>query len=277
MRLIYLVEIVLFSILTFSPVPVWGQARRGLTRQQMDSILHPKVLQNADQLIRFADKVVNLGTMTEDHEPMNAVFSFQNVGNETLEIRRIITDCGCTKASTDKKSYLPGEKGTLKVKYTPKNRVGTIDASTWIYSSVSASQPIARLILIGEVFPGKDEWKGYRYTMGSLRLKRKELHFNRSNGNVQTERILCANSGIRPLQLRAKNLPDFLSFRTEPAVIKPGEEADMVIKVDLSLIPKKSTIKITYVLEIEGLDHSLKGEEKTSGSLPIVIDLPACK
>lgn len=276
MKLHYLVEIVLLGIMSFCSASSWGQTRRVLTREQMDSILHPKVLARANQLIRFSEEVINLGTMTEDDKPVDVIFSFQNIGKEPLVIRRITTDCGCTKATTDKTSYLVGEQGTLKVRYTPKNRVGTIDASTWIYSSVSAAQPIAKLTLIGEVFPGKDEWKGYRYSMGTLRLKRKELHFDLTKDKVQTERILCANSGTVPLRLKVKNLPAFMQFSTEPEIIAPGSEADIVIKADLSQVPSGNKLAKVYILELEGLNNltSVNSTDESSNRLTITVDLP---
>ncbi len=262
-------------MLSLFPVSLWGQERRVLTREQMDSVLHPHIMPGAGRFIRFADEVKRIGTMTEDDKPVDVMFSFQNVGKETLVVRRIVTDCGCTQASTDKTSYLSGEKGTLKVRYTPKNRVGTIDASTWIYASVSDSQPIAKLTLLGEVLPGKDEWKGYRYAMGTLRLKRKNVLFDLTEDKVLTERILCANSGKKTLRLTVAKLPPFVKFRTEPEVIAPGEEGDIVIKVDLSLVPKGNKPEKEYIIDLEGLDYSAEtAETSNSNQLTITLNLP---
>lgn len=44
-------------------------------------------------------------------------FSLKNEGNEKLEINRVSTSCGCTKAEVDKKELEPDEEGRLLVTY----------------------------------------------------------------------------------------------------------------------------------------------------------------
>ena len=232
MKLLYVAEIVFMSLVALCSVQVSAQNRRMLTRAQLDSILHPKVIAGAEKVIRFSKPVVSIGTMTEDHEPVEVTFSFRNIGNQTLTVKRITTDCGCTVARSDKPTYAPREKGVVTIQYTPKNHVGTIDASAWMFTSLSDSQPVAKLTILGEVLPGEDCWKGYRHTMGALRLKQQALNFQVGPEGKQTERILCANSGTKPLKLSVDNLPPFIQFRTEPTIIQPGDEADIVIRVD---------------------------------------------
>ena len=58
------------------------------------------------------------------------------------------------------------------------------------------------------------------------------------SGKRASERILCGNSGKQSLRLSAAvTFPEFATFRTEPEVISPGSEADIVITIDASLIP----------------------------------------
>lgn len=97
---------------------------------------------------------------------------------------------------------------------------------------------MARLTLIGNVIPGADEWARYPYAMGKLRLKQNQLEFREvAAGKQPSERILCGNSGDKPLRLSALIIPKFATFRTEPEVIQPGSEADIVVTVNASLIP----------------------------------------
>ena len=271
MKLLYLIEILFFCVMTLSPACMNAQDRRFLTRAQIDSILNPTLLKDADKLVRFDKKVIDIGKITEDHQPIDVVFPFQHIGDKPLVIHRITTDCGCTVAQADKQSYGPGERGKITVKYTPKNHVGTIDASTKVFAAVSESHPVAKLVIVGEVLPGEDYWKGYHYAMGPLRLKRKQMHFSFSKKGGQTERILCANSGPVDLKLAVKELPEFIQFKTEPSIIKPGEEADMVVRVDLSKV-SLTEVKSSYRLILEGLDMP---EEKRT--LRIEIDLNQIK
>ena len=72
--------------------------------------------------------------------------------------------------------------------------------------------------------------------MGHLRLTRKQVSFSRA-GKTTIERIACANSGDHPLKLNALLLPSCLKFYTEPAVLAPGQEGDLVITLDKAKLP----------------------------------------
>lgn len=104
-------------------------------------------------------------------------------------------------------------------------------------------------------FPGADEWARYPYAMGRLRLKQNRMEFQEvMPGKRPSERILCGNSGDKPLRLSALVIPKFATFRTEPEVIQPGSEADIVVTVDASLIPAGNEKTFTFPIIIEGVD-----------------------
>lgn len=85
---------------------------------------------------------------------------------------------------------------------------------------------------------------------GKLRLKQNTMKFNLVPGRKQTERILCGNSGKTDLRLSVMNLPKYMEFRTEPEVIKPGQEADIVISVDASkLVGKPEKFRAPLILD----------------------------
>jgi len=42
------------------------------------------------------------------------LFPFRNAGRKTVEISKIVPGCSCLVATTDKKSYKPGEKGEVR-------------------------------------------------------------------------------------------------------------------------------------------------------------------
>lgn len=91
--------------------------------------------------------------------------------------------------------------------------------------------------------------------MGRLRLKQNQMEFQEvMPGKRPSERILCGNSGDKPLRLSALVIPKFATFRTEPEVIQPGSEADIVVTVDASLIPAGKEKTFTFPIIIEGVD-----------------------
>ena len=215
-----------------------------MSLEEMDSIMNPKLMDGADKIVTFDSLISHIGILTEDDAPLFVRFALQNTGTQPLAITRIRTDCGCTEATPSKSLLQPSEKGVITVVYTPKNHPGTVDASTFVYSSLSDTHPIARLSLLGEVLPSRNVWDRYRYTMGNLKLKQNRVLFDFSRRKVVTERILCGNSGTQDMHLEAVGLPDYIQFYTSPRVITPGEEADIVIRVDATCLTKSITLPL---------------------------------
>ena len=50
------------------------------------------------------------------------------------------------------------------------------------------------------------------------------------------------------------SFPKFATFRTEPEVIQPGSEADIVVTVNASLIPAEKGKSFTFPIILEGVD-----------------------
>ena len=62
-------------------------------------------------------------------------FTFHNVGDATLKITRIQSTCGCTVPQLKKKSYVPGESGTIKVTFRTPTRQGATSKRLYILSN----------------------------------------------------------------------------------------------------------------------------------------------
>lgn len=221
-----------------------------------DSILNPALKKDADKILSFDKTVVKIGTITEDDKPVNVCFNFTNVWNDKICIERVSTTCGCTLADFTFGWIKPGEKGEIKLTYNPFNHPGTIDTNAFVYLLGLGKLPVAKLTLLGMVMPEKDAWARFPYVMGELRMKRKYVEFNElKTGQAPSERILCGNSGTVPLKPTALMLPSFASFYSEPEVIDPGCEADLVITIDESKIPevKGNDFSFPIILENVGI------------------------
>lgn len=220
-----------------------------------DSLINPPLMKQAEKILRFDKTVLNIGTLTEDDTPKTYRFTFTNVSDSTINLARVRTTCGCAVAEVRTGNILPGETREIKLTYHPKNHPGTIDADAYVYLSSSDKTPVARLTLTGNVLPGADEWARYPYVMGRLRLKQNRMEFREvAPGKRPSERILCGNSGDKPLRLSASGIPKFAAFRTEPEVIPPGSEADMVVTIDSSQIPADQGNTFTFAITIEGIE-----------------------
>ena len=245
---IYLAGVGLFGTVLAQNNPTSLQARR-------DSLLNPSLMKQAEQLLRFEKNVQEIGTLTEDDAPTTCRFVYTNVSDRPLLLSRAMPTCSCVTVGVDGKELLPGKQQTITLTFHPKNHPGTIDTHVFVYLSSSDKTPVARLTLTGNVLPGKDEWARYPYAMGKLRLKQNEMAFSEVGADGHfTERILCGNSSNKPMLLIAPILPAYAAFRTEPAVILPGEEADIVVTIDASLLPDGAKADLfTFPIIIEGI------------------------
>ncbi len=62
-------------------------------------------------------------------------FKFHNTGNDPIEFLSLRPSCGCLSIYPQKKSYLPGESGILKVVFDLSNRIGPQEKKVMIVTS----------------------------------------------------------------------------------------------------------------------------------------------
>lgn len=261
----YIFALLLLSTLCLSAqVPM--QQMRGLTRAQIDSMVHPTVSSQAAEVVKFDCTSYELGTLQEDDAPVSRTFTLHNVSKSPISIARVRTTCGCTVAEYDTLRIAPDATGQITLTYNPKNRPGTIDVDAFVYLEGHGKQPMARLSLYGDVVD-KDAWNHLPYTMGTLRIKRKEVALTElPRQGRPSVRIPCANSGENTLHLSSRLLPAYASFRTEPAEILPGAEADIIVTIDVAKLPT-SEQKIQFPLLIEGI-----GGKPSARTIHVTID-----
>lgn len=83
------------------------------------------------------------------------VFSFKNTSAQPVTIRSLQTNCDCLDASTDQKTYQPGQSGRLTARFTVGDRLGvyqrsitvetdeTTDATTHLSVSIDVPETVA--------------------------------------------------------------------------------------------------------------------------------------
>lgn len=59
-----------------------------------------------------------------DETPVTKPFKFKNVSDRTITITNVGTSCGCTTAPLAKKTYAPGEEGSIDITFNPRGRRG---------------------------------------------------------------------------------------------------------------------------------------------------------
>jgi hypothetical protein len=66
-------------------------------------------------------------TVDPDEKEIRTAFAFRNRSDTPITILAVTTDCECTVASLEKKTYSPGEAGAIQVKFTLGERVGVVE------------------------------------------------------------------------------------------------------------------------------------------------------
>lgn len=252
----------LFSLFLLAGIAVSSaQENRFVSREALDSLMSPRLMQDGDKVLRFDTLLQDFGVIYEDRAPLRMEYAFVNTSCKSVTITRITTNCGCTVAEVGDSIISPGEKGVIAILFNPRRRSGTVDTNTFIYTSLSNMEPVAKLTLLGNVIDN-DEWNHLPCRMGSLKLKRKEVAFEPVKAGTKPQlRIPCANVGTKPLLLSSELLPAFASFATEPQEIAPGEEGDIVITINGDMLPPKTPRSFSVVVDgIEGRisDRTLK-------------------
>ncbi len=209
----------------------------------------------AQELLRFDQQVIEAGTMTEDDAPRTYAFIGRNVSGRVLEISRIQTTCGCTKSSISQMKLQPGDSCKIELTFTPNGYPGTIDTRAFVYLKQTSKEPAVKIGMRGMVLPSADVWYRFKYQMGDLRLKQAKVTFDEVKpGSTPEARILCGNSGKKPLRISSLVLPLYAQVKTEPEVIAPGDEADLVITLLVDKIPPMMKPNFTFPIILEGVD-----------------------
>lgn len=193
--------------------------------------------QGAD-VLRFDSLEAHFPRLQQESEPYAVHYGFTNVGRQPVTIRRVSLSCGCLSANYPQGEVAPGERGVITITFRPKGYVGPIFREACLYTSLSDEEPTQCLKLYGEVLPPTDPWYHYPHHLGYLRAKQTGVTFRiRGRSGKMVEAVAVVNSGETPLQISSSDLPPYLSLFTAPAVIKPGEEADLRLVLLIDKLP----------------------------------------
>lgn len=215
----------------------------------------PSVTMAQNELLKFDRTLIDAGTMTEDDAPRTYIFTGRNVSRQTLHITQVKTTCGCTSSTVSIKELKPGAVFKVSITFTPNRYPGTINTGAFLYLRAAAGTPVAKLVLTGKVLPGADVWARYPHKMGALRLKQSKVSISEVKPGTQpSARILCGNSGNKALRISSLLLPPYARLSTEPEVLQPGDEADLVITILADKIPSTMPTTFSFPVVLEGLD-----------------------
>lgn len=138
------------GMLAFSASGVMAQA---LDREDLapnaPAVMQPGV-ENKGTLL-FSSKQQDAGEVF-DEDSVKLSYLFRNTGAGPLTITQVKTSCGCTVPELAKKTFMPGESGTLDVTFDPKGKRGVIARNITVFTD-SESTPSETLIVRAFVKP----------------------------------------------------------------------------------------------------------------------------
>ncbi len=73
--------------------------------------------------MQFETEMHDFGLVPDTNQVV-CQFKFTNVGNDMLIISEVESTCGCTVPELKVRDYLPGESGSIEVRFEPKDRAG---------------------------------------------------------------------------------------------------------------------------------------------------------
>lgn len=119
----------LFAVLTFGAV-------KAQDVQKQEPVSGPK--------IEFANMEHNYGQIQKGGDG-NCQFTFTNIGNEPLILSNVKASCGCTTPSWTKDPIMPGQTGTIKVRYNTNNVGGFTKTITVTSNAVDNPRVVLKI------------------------------------------------------------------------------------------------------------------------------------
>jgi hypothetical protein len=152
-------------------------------------------------------------------------FSFTNKGDETLLIKSISADCGCTKALVGSREIPPNAKGEVVASFdTEGMRAGTKEKHVYIASN-DTKRPEVKLTLIAEV--SRDLEAEPQSVAKKLPKFEETVSFPIKVTNSSDKEYKV--TGIQPIQEGTK-----VSLKPETCTLEPGKTALLDIVVNLA-------------------------------------------
>ncbi len=200
----------------------------------------PAVVPGTAASIKFEKLELDFGPVAPS-SANDGEFKFSNVGNAKLTISHIQSTCGCTVPELDKKEYLPGESGTIKISFkAPAAAAGAILKHIYVISN-DAANPRAELAIKGSV---------------AVKVV--------ADPNSLSLRFDKENAGLKPLKVRSLDGAEFSithficgtnAITAEFDATQKAVEHSLMLEADIAKLQDMPTGSIQI-----GVDHPLTKE-----------------
>ncbi|MDR1500042.1 MAG: DUF1573 domain-containing protein [Tannerellaceae bacterium] len=235
-------------------------------------ILLPACIANAQKgaVIGSDMQTHDFGRIAEADGLATHSFTIKNTGVSALVINRITASCGCTRPEWSKEPIAPGGVAEVKVSYNPKGRPGPFYKSITIHSNAGGEK--LTLYIKGTVKNRTTEQPAitYPYSIGDLKMQTKAIQYSRIHpGETQEETVRIKNEGKASLTVHHK-APDYITLEVNPPSLGPGETGEVSIQFNTDRVKKMGRVSAYLPLWVESGDI---GGEKTEDVIHVAANI----
>lgn len=177
--------------------------------------------------IIFEKEYHNFGDIGADTTHL-CEFDFANVGNGVLKIREIRSTCDCVVPELDKREYVRGDGGVIKVEYHSGKRLGPVTRVLYVPSN-DKSRPAVKLAVVANIIAAID------YEPKTLKLSLKD-----------------ENAGLPKITIHSRD--------NIPFAISDFKSTGNCIAVDYDLLTEKREFVLEPKVNVARLQNNLKGD-----------------
>lgn len=211
-----------------------------ISREKVDAVSNPSLSADSASLV-FDTMNIVAEPMSEDDAPKNFVYSFKNIGEEDIEIVRLVSTCSCAMATCTVKTVAPGASAKINVRYNPKGHPGRFERKVFVYTQ-EGNNPAAILKLTVDVSNGGDHSTLWPVQMGGIRLRTTEVEFTKGKKAVETISFINLSGKTLKIDCETTFLPSCIAFRCD--AVENGKEGTMQITYDPSRPGTRDALKL---------------------------------
>ena len=183
-------------------------------------------------IIKFDKTLNDFGKIKEEGGKVVTIFTFTNVGTDTLRISEAKPSCSCTTADWTKTPIAPGQKGRVTADYDPWHRPGEFQKSVWVYSN--ATEPKVTLDIKGFVIAKiKTFADSFPSRIGNLMFSASAIYLKTiNNKDIKKDSIEVFNASSTPMTIAFADMPTFFTLKSVPATVPPMKRGKIFIAYD---------------------------------------------
>ncbi|MFT5130699.1 MAG: hypothetical protein ACI8W8_004330 [Rhodothermales bacterium] len=188
------------------------------------------------QTLTINEETFDFGDIN-DLAAVSKTVTFKNSGDKTLEISNVKASCGCTTGKLVKKTYEPGEEGSVEITFNPKGKSGKQTKSVRFTSNDPEAnvRSVTFTATIASVFATNPSQALFKLADGKYDKTSETITL--TNNHSDPLRVLSATS-------RNEN---FTVNEFEPFDIASGENASLTVGVKDGFVPERNTYSYVQV------------------------------